>query len=59
MTQISSKQLLVEIERVAVQKQCDILNKIKLFKAVQEINELIRGFEYRLRMLASISLIRP
>ena len=59
MTQISSKQLLVEIERVAVQKQCDILNKIKLFKAVQEINEPIRGFEYRLRMLASISLIRP
>jgi hypothetical protein len=59
MTQISSKQLLLEIERVAVQKQCDILNKIKLFKAVQEINELIRGFEYRLRMLASISLIRP
>ena len=59
MTQISSKQLLVEIERVAVQKQCDILNKIKMFKAVQEINEPIRGFKYRLWMLASISLIRP
>ena len=29
MTQISLTKLLVDIERIAVEKQCDILNKIK------------------------------
>ena len=50
--QISPTQLLVEIERVAVEKQCDLLNKIKLLEAVQEINEPVRRFESRLRILA-------
>ena len=53
MAQILTTQLLVEIERVAVEKHCDILNKIKLFEAVQEINKPIRRFESRLRILAS------
>ena len=51
-TQISSSQLMVEIERISFQKQCDILNRIKLFKARQETGETIRGFEHRLRTLA-------
>jgi hypothetical protein len=52
MTQISSSQLLVEIERISVQKQCDFLNKLKLVKAMQETSEPMRGFMQRLRMLA-------
>ena len=43
---------MVEIERISVQKQCDVLNKLKLFETKQEMSELIMGFEYRLRMLA-------
>ena len=31
-SQILSSQLMVEIERISVQKQCDVLNKIKLFE---------------------------
>ena len=52
MTQISSSQLLVEIERISVQKQCDFLNKLKLVKAMQETSAPIRGFMQRLGMLA-------
>ena len=52
MAQISTTQLLVEIERIVVEKQCDLLNKIKLFEAVQEINEPIRRFASRLLILA-------
>ena len=51
-TQISSSQLMVEIERISFQKQCDVLNRIKLFKARQETGETIRGFEHRVRTLA-------
>ena len=43
MTQMSSTQLLVEIERGSVQKQCDNLNKIKLYEAAQETSYPIRG----------------
>ena len=50
-TQISSSQLMVEIERISIQKQCDTLNKIKLLEAKQEVGETIRGFVQRLRRL--------
>ena len=43
-SQISSTQLMVEIERISIQKQCDTLNKIKLLEARQEVGETIRGF---------------
>ena len=52
MTYISLTQLLVEIERAAVDKQSDLLNKVKLFEAVQEIDEPIRRFVSRLQILA-------
>ena len=44
-SQISSTQLMLEIERISIQKQCDTPNKIKLLKARQEVGETIRGFE--------------
>ena len=50
-SQISSTQLMVEIERVSIQKQCDTLNKIKLFEAKQGVGKTIRGFAKRLRRL--------
>jgi hypothetical protein len=43
-SQISSTHLMVEIERVSIQKQCDTLNKIKLFEAKQRVGETIRSF---------------
>ena len=43
-SQISSTQLMGEIERISIQKQCDTLNKIKLLEASQEVGETIRGF---------------
>jgi hypothetical protein len=42
----------VEIERISVQKQWDVLNKLKLVKAMQETSAPIRGFMQRLGMLA-------
>ena len=48
-SQISSTQLMVEIERISIQKQCDTLNKIQLLEARQEVGETIRGFVQRLR----------
>ena len=38
-------------ERISVQKQCDVHNKLRLFQARQEVGERIREFEHRLRML--------
>ena len=35
-----------------MEKQCDLLNKIKLFEAVQEINKPIKRFASRLLILA-------
>ena len=51
-SQISSTQLMVEIERVSIQKQCNTLNKIKLFEAKHGVGETIRGFVQRLCRLA-------
>ena len=52
LAEISSSQLLAEIERVSVQKQLDLLNTVKLFEAVQGPSEPIRNFVFRLQMLA-------
>ena len=52
LAEISSSQLMAEIERVSVQKQLDLLHKVKLFEAVQGPNEPIKNFVYRLQMLA-------
>ena len=39
---------MVDIDRISVQKQCDVLNKLKLLEARQETAEtIIRGFEHR------------
>ena len=35
-------------------KQCDVLNKLRLFEARQELGEPISEFEHRLRMLAYV-----
>ena len=35
-----------------MQKQCDVLNKLRLFEARQEVGEPIREFEHRLLMMA-------
>ena len=48
-SQISSTQLMVEIERISIQKQCDTLNKFKLLEAKQEAGDTIIGFVRRLR----------
>ena len=50
--EITSSQLLSEIERVLVQTQLDLLNKIKLFKAAQGPIEPIKNFVFRLQLLA-------
>ena len=52
LTEISTSQLLVEIEGVSVQKQLDYLNKVKLFDAVKGPSEPIRSFIHRLHTLA-------
>jgi hypothetical protein len=36
--------LMVEIEKLAVEKQSDLLNKVKLMEAKQERDELVRRF---------------
>ena len=43
---------MVEIEGVFGQKQLDLLNKVKLFEAVQGPCEFIRNFIHRLQILA-------
>ena len=43
---------MTEIETVSIQKQLDLLNKVKLFEAVQEPSEPIKNFAFRLQMLA-------
>ena len=42
---------MAEIERVYVQKQLDLLNKVKLFEVVQGPSEPIRNFVFRPQML--------
>ena len=54
MISISVAYLMVEIEKAAVEKQSDLLNKVKLMEAKQERGELIRTSVARLRGLANI-----
>ena len=50
LAEISSSQLMAEIERVSVQKQLDLLNTVKLFEAVQGPSEPIRNFVFSIRV---------
>jgi hypothetical protein len=52
LAKISTSQLKMEIERVSVQKQLDLLNKVKLSEAVQGPSEPIKNFIHRLHMFA-------
>ena len=45
---------MMEIERITVVKQSDLLDKVKLMKAKQECDEPIKTFLARLRGLANI-----
>jgi hypothetical protein len=51
---ISSMDLLTEMEVVAVEKQSDMLNEVRLMEAKQDRNEPVRQFLARLRGLATI-----
>ena len=57
MASISVADLLLEIEKAAVEKQSDLLNKVKLMEAKQERDEPIRTFVARLRGLAIICIL--
>ena len=48
--------LMLEIEK-AVEKQLDLLNKVKLMEAKQECDEPVRTFVSRLRGLANICIL--
>jgi hypothetical protein len=50
MTTISVPKLITEIEKAAVEKQSDLLNKVKLIKAKHECDEPIRTYVARLRV---------
>ena len=41
-----SELLLVEIERAAVEKQYDLLNKVRIMEAKQERDEAVRNFDF-------------
>jgi hypothetical protein len=51
---ISSVDLLKDVEVVAVEKQSDMLNEVRLMEAKQDRNEPVRKFLERLRGLANI-----
>ena len=46
--------LLTEIEKAAVEKQSDLLNKVSLMDAKQERDEAVKTFVARIRGLANI-----
>jgi hypothetical protein len=55
-SQISSIQLMVEIGRISIQKQCNTLNKIKLLEAKQGVGKKIRCVVQRLHTQAEICM---
>ena len=57
MATISVANLMLEIKKEAVEKQSDLLNKVKLMKAKQERDEPVRTFVARLRNLANICIL--
>ena len=54
---ISVANLMLEIEKAAVEKQSNVLNKVKLMEAKQERDEPVRTFVARLRGLANICIL--
>ena len=54
MTDIPISRLLIEIERIAVVKQSDLFNKVRLMEARQEPKKPTRTFVDRLRGLAYV-----
>ena len=54
MISITVEDLMVKIEKAAVVKQSDLLDKVKLMKAKQDCDEPIKTFLARLRGLANI-----
>ena len=54
---ITVTNLMLEIEKAAVEKQSDLLNKVKLMEAKQERDEPERTFVARLRGLAHICIL--
>ena len=54
---ITVADLLLEIERAAVEKQSDLLNKVMLMEVKQECNEPVSTFVARLRGLANICVL--
>ena len=57
MATITVANLMLEIEKTAVDKQSDLLNKVKLMEAKQERDEPVRTFVARLRGLANICIL--
>ena len=54
MATITVNDLMKDMEKAAVEKQSDLLNKVKLIEARQERNKPVRTFVARLRGLANI-----
>ena len=52
--EINIADLMLEMEKAAVEKQSDMFNKVKLMEAKQERNEPVRKYLARLRGLADI-----
>ena len=57
MEKITVVDLLLEIERAAVEKQSDLLNKFRLMEAKQERDEPVMNFFAILRGLANICVL--
>jgi hypothetical protein len=56
MLTITVLKLMKEIKKAAVEKQSDLLNKVKLMEAIQKHVELVRTFVARLRGLTNICI---
>ena len=59
MEKISVADLLLEIEKAAVEKQSDLLNKVNVMEAKQERDKPIRMFMARLRGLLTSATYQP
>ena len=57
MATITVEDLMQEILKAAVEKQSDLINKVKLMEAKQERDEPVRTFVARLRGLANICIL--
>ena len=59
MISITVAELMVEIEKAAVEKQSDLLNKVNVMEAKQERDKPIRMFMARLRGLLTSATYQP